>query len=991
MQQRAMKSDRTDLPDLLERFGAPRDGVVSLEGASRPEQIRYLDLLRSAMPDEARPAAVVELRGRPILFVARGDRPLTLPPLRRALVLRADGAFLGILEPGRLTVRSVALDPQSEQEIRTASVDDPNAASVIPELALRPPKTKEQVTALHNLLFNLLDGATKTIAEAGLPPDDALSLAGRALFLRFLVDRNVISASDIRHVCPPAASFEECFDTVENIAATSRWLDETFNGDLLPLTSAVDQGGAPWMPRLNAKGRKRVSDTLTLIMQRAEAGGQLRLWRDLDFAHVPVGLLSQVYERHSQRYDASAKKTSVYYTPRGIAEYMVDEAFAAMDEPHRARVLDPAVGGGVFLVAAFRRLVEARWRHDGKRPTTRTIRQILHSQLAGFEINEAALRLTALSLYLTALELDPHPHPITELRFQDLRGSVLFDVRSGEKDDYELGSLGPAVTATHDGVYDLVIGNPPWTARKRRKSSSAALLSALRRIVRERLGPTRAESFTLPDDVPDLAFLWRSLRWARPGGRIAFAVHARLLFKQAPAGRQARADLFEAVHITGILNGAALRQTDVWPGVDAPFALIFGKNELPEPDSAFYYVSPDREEPVNRRGTLRIDPNAAAIVQQREAVRTPHLLKTLFRGTTLDLSVIAKIAARAPRSLQKYWDDMDLKSGHGYQVGGLARPKQSAASLLGLPQLTKTEFRSYQIRTAKLPRFTQPKLLYPRSRDIYRAPLVLISKTPSPGRTVPRAAIAFEDVAFNESFYGYSAAGHENPDLLAHYLFLVLNSDLPIYLSLLTSGQFGTERDALYKEDLENLPIPPLTGLTTAQIEQVTTLSDSILNGTAHWDEVNAFVAQLYGLNRWDREVMRDTLAVAAPFSAARRRAQQRPPATMVAAFASRLEHDLRPFFDTKVDVRRTATERSAPWIWLAVGAIDPHLDAQPLVQAAADLAATQIIACTQNGGVAVGILDQQRYWTPTRARLLALHLLHDAEIAERISSHAAR
>ncbi|HET8798151.1 MAG TPA: N-6 DNA methylase [Thermoanaerobaculia bacterium] len=726
-------------------------------------------------------------------------------------------------------------------------------------------------------------------------------------------------------------------------------------------------------------------------MQRAEAGGQLRLWRDLDFAHVPVGLLSQVYERHSQRYDASAKKTSVYYTPRGIAEYMVDEAFAAMDEPHRARVLDPAVGGGVFLVAAFRRLVEARWRHDGKRPTTRTIRQILHSQLAGFEINEAALRLTALSLYLTALELDPHPHPITELRFQDLRGSVLFDVRSGEKDDYELGSLGPAVTATHDGVYDLVIGNPPWTARKRRKSSSAGLLSALRRIVRERLGPARAESFTLPDDVPDLAFLWRSLRWARPGGRIAFAVHARLLFKQAPAGRQARADLFEAVHITGILNGAALRQTDVWPGVDAPFALIFGKNELPEPDSAFYYVSPDREEPVNRRGALRIDPNAAAIVQQREAVRTPHLLKSLFRGTTLDLAVLEKIHARAPGSLQDYWDGLGLECGQVFQIGGTARAQQSAAALRNLPLLTKVELRTYRVRPAELPRFSRDTLLYSRRREIYRAPIVLVPEAPSPERAIPRAAIAFADVAYNRSFYGYCTAGRRDAELLARYLLLLLNSDLPIYLAVLTSGKFGTERDVLHKEDLERLPIRPLDELSAAQRDQVRSLSDRVLAEHPDWDEVNAFVAQLYGLNRWDREVMRDTLAVAAPFSAARRRAQQRPPATMVAAFASRLEHDLRPFFDTKVDVRRTATERSAPWIWLAVGAIDPHLDAQPLVQAAADLAATQIIACTQNGGVAVGILDQQRYWTPTRARLLALHLLHDAEIAERISSHAAR
>lgn len=986
-----MKSDRSELSTLLERFGAPRDGVVALDAPSGPEQIRYLDLLRSTLPEDARPAAVVEVRGRPVLFVARGDRPLRLPPLRRALALRADGAFLGIVEPGRLVVRTIELNPESEREILVTAVEDPKAVTVIPELALHPPKTTEQVTAVHNLLFSLLDSATSAMTQAGLPADDALSLAGRALFLRFLVDRNVIGTADVRHVCKHADSFEQCFETTASIAATSQWLDRTFNGDLLPLTTAVDGGDAQWMPRLNASVRKRISNTLTLIMHRAEPGGQLRFdWGDLDFAHVPIGLLSQVYERHSQRYYDTAKETSVYYTPRSIAEYMIDEAFAAMDQPHAARVLDPAVGGGVFLVVAFRRLVEARWRHDGKRPATRTIRNILNRQLAGFEINEAALRLTALSLYLTALELDSHPHPISELRFQNLRGSVLFDVRSNSGSAYQLGSLGPAVGSEHEAAYDLVVGNPPWTALKREASYRAAMLNSIRPIVRARLGPPRAATFTIPDDVPDLAFFWRSLGWAKPHGHLAFAVHGRLLFKQASAGRQARTDLFDALRITGILNGAALRQTDVWPDVDAPFALIFGRNELPAADSAFYFVSPDREDLLNKRGTLRIDPAAATIVRQQDANRTPHLLKTVFRGTTLDLAVIEKISAHAPLSLEQYWEKLGLESGQGFQLGGTARPQQSAATLHGLPALTKTDFRSYRVHASTLPRFLRQTLLYPRRREIYCAPIVLVPEAPSPERTLPRAALAFEDTVFNESFYGYSTAGHENAELLARYLLLVLNSDFPIYLALLTSGKFGTERDVLHKADLERLPIRPLAELTAAQLSEVKNLSNSILAETADWDEVNAFVARLYGLNRWDREVMRDTLAVASPFAGARLRAQHPPSDGEIAAFAKRLAHDLRPFVDADIEVRRTAADRSVPWVWLALGAVDPDLDARPLVRAASDLAATQIIACTKNGGVAVGILAQHRYWTPTRARLLALYLLHDDEISQRISGHAA-
>lgn len=494
----------------------------------------------------------------------------------------------------------------------------------------------------------------------------------------------------------------------------------------------------------------------------------------------------------------------------------------------------------------------------------------------------------------------------------------------------------------------------------------------------------------MPDDVPDLAFVWRSLRWAKHRGHIAFAVHGRLLFKQATAGRQAREDLFRAFRVTGILNGAALRQTDVWPDVDAPFALLFGRNEVPADDTAFYFVSPDREDLLNRRGAVRIDPNSAVIVRQQDAIRTPHLLKALFRGTTLDLAILAKICARAPISLEEYWRELRLESGQGFQVGGSARAQQSAVALQKLPQLTKAEFRSYQVRTTHLPPFSRATLLYPRRREIYRAPVVLVPEAPSPERAVPRAAISFADLAYNRSFYGYSTAGHSDAQLLARYLLVILNSDVPIYFALLTSGKFGTERDVLHKEDLERLPIRRLDDLSATQRAQITRLSDLILAEKADWEEINAFVAQLYGLNRWDREVIRDTLAVASPFAAARRRAQQRPSDGEIVAFARHLAHDLRPFADSDIDVRRTATERSVPWVWLAVGAADPMLDTRPLVRSAADLAATQIIVCTKTSGVAVGILAQHRYWTPTRARLLALDLLHDDEISQRISGHAA-
>jgi type I restriction-modification system DNA methylase subunit len=78
-------------------------------------------------------------------------------------------------------------------------------------------------------------------------------------------------------------------------------------------------------------------------------------WEDFDFAHIPVGVLSQVYESFSHRADPrTARDTSVHYTPRIIAELMVEQAFAAVSDPANAKVLDGSCGAGIFLVLAYR-------------------------------------------------------------------------------------------------------------------------------------------------------------------------------------------------------------------------------------------------------------------------------------------------------------------------------------------------------------------------------------------------------------------------------------------------------------------------------------------------------------------------------------------------------------------------------------------------------------------------------------------------------------
>ena len=252
---------------------------------------------------------------------------------------------------------------------------------VIPHLGNHRPHLSTSRRWISDVILRLLTSALDQLAKL-TDPDDAISLVGRALFVRFLADRDILPEA-ICDISPTGAP--GLFDTASSTVATSAWLDQTFNGDFLPLTAATIEA----LP-------KKAFHVLGHILRRAP-DGQLQLgwqekWDRLHFAHIPVGVLSQAYERYLSHHQPEKQKSEGgYYTPRHIADLMVRASFSALDREgitHRPRILDPAAGAGVFLITAFRQLVAERWRQEGRRPNTSVLRNILYHQITGFDINE---------------------------------------------------------------------------------------------------------------------------------------------------------------------------------------------------------------------------------------------------------------------------------------------------------------------------------------------------------------------------------------------------------------------------------------------------------------------------------------------------------------------------------------------------------------------------------------------------------------------------
>lgn len=979
--------------DLLQEFGAPSESCIDLHDVQDARRLRYTDLFRN------RPAPlidyVVEVQVQALLYVVDQTRfrqePLSIQALQRVLAMRGEPAWLGVLKPGRLDIYATDLQPAENTTPVWFSSDSLEATSILPRLAQGEEITPAADLRLRDVLFGLMSDAGEALRQRGVSTDETIALIGRALFLRYLIGRKIVLSEHLPSISPSAASLTTCMDNAATLAETNHWLDNTFNGDLLALpTTDYTEYFHLLVQHHGPAVTQPLSAIMTLDKPVAPGVSQRRLdWGDLDFDHLPIGLLSETYEDLIHRFDKSGRhSTSVYYTPYHIAEYMVEEAFYANPIGSAARLLDPACGAGIFLVAGLRKLVELRFSETGKQPSRQQIRDILHQQLVGFDINGHARTLAALALYLTALELDPHPAPVEALRFNKLENSVLIDVADLSSSPNELvpmvGSLGTHVLNRYRNAFDIVIGNPPWTSLTKKDAAIDQLFTQRCREVAAQRGLDEiARDYHNPDRVPDLPFVWGAMAWAKPSGRIALALAGRWLFKQSPAGVAARKALFCALKVTGILNGAALRHTRVWPGMDQPFCLLFADNELPQSGDQFIFVSPHHEPTLNDKGLLRIDASDANPVAFDLVLDNPAALKTLYRGTALDLAIVNKIRRRWEYTIGHYWEkNAGLYSGQGFQV---ASRSQDDSFLTGKPELQADyDLHPFVVLDQALDTYIPRGLHRTRAPEIYKAPLLLVRKTLREDRSRGRALSSASDLAFNESYFGYSTSGHPYAEYLINYLLVLLHSKFFEYITLMTSGQFGVEREVQQILDINRFPFIPPEELLPEQRNDIEAAAKQLIDNQPDWPFLDDIVAKVYGLSPIDQQVMTDTLAINAPYASARDRGLTQVSEEHAQAFITSLEKELAAILGVggrKVQVQALpATSQALPWRFfsIAVDVAQPALELPShWIKHVSDLGISRItILSADQPRLTVGLLNRYRYWTQSEARLLASELI---------------
>ena len=696
----------------------------------------------------------------------------------------------------------------------------------------------DRKTSVDQQLLSDLAALERDLVKADMSRSDAQGLIGRSIFTQYLIDRRIVTTRHLAgvygHSTLAAILRDRC--------ATKRlfdWLREIFNGDMFP------SGGAS-VPRTDHL--RRVADFLEAVDPDT---GQTTFF-PYQFDVIPVELISSIYEQfarsdpparddeRSARSDSLARDdhhgTDVFYTRLSLVSLVLDEITDGLTG--KETVLDLTCGSGVFLVEALRRLV--RLRSGGAEPSRLLIRSTLHEQIYGVDISEAAVRVAAFSLYLAALELDPNPKPPRALKFKPLIGKTLI---VGDARSVEQTADGQAVLTKRGAKrrFDVIVGNPPWSYEGKKATAARRDESN-----RGKARAPRGES---------LGFVSRAMEFASDNTRFGMILSAVQFFSRSGTGAAASGQLIEDLSPVTLVN--LLNQSDwLFPNANMPAVALFARHR-PSPSGTITTVQVPWSPGGARSHTFEIAPSDIVTLPLADWKRQPEFLKAALLGCRRDLALLDRLTSKFT-ALEEGLGQVDVRLRAGLKLGNRSR---DTSFLHGMPYLTAKDLRPFS-GPADLSSFDEAGAEGPRSRNIYRAPLLLVKRFLLGENVRSVVAVAGRDTVFTDAFLG--AAFPENRRETAYLLAAVLSSSLASWFLLMTASTFGLWMQLIERGDLVQMPVPDLETAPRSEagrrlIRLVRKLQRNPPRD-ADWHALDDAVFDLYGLDEAERIVARDGL-----------------------------------------------------------------------------------------------------------------------------------
>lgn len=606
-------------------------------------------------------------------------------------------------------------------------------------------------------------------------------------YLRSLGIRNARHLRDVLGSQPRSRAKQQLYDLF-------RKLGRDFNGDLFSdnLDAEERQVAASYIDPLDDFFRATQATT-----------GQTAFW-PYDFGAIPIEAISAIYERFLK---TSEKLEGAFYTPRFLAELVLDVALSSSPSLLSLRCLDPACGSGIFLVGMFNRMAE-EWKAANPQARNdrraRELRKVL-CDLHGVDVNPTACRITAFSLYLAYLD-QLSPRDIQELRQNGHKlPRLIHNPKSDGREKIE-GNIWCGDFFAKGADYltnaDLVVGNPPWGSTATSDTLAAQWCAD--------------HQCSVPDRQISSAFLWKATQHVADSGRVCLVLPHGTIFNHSATAVEFQRAFFSKHAVDRVLNLVDY-QFFLFEEARHPAIVVSCRKSAPENERhPVEYWGPKTDWLVTRAEIIAVMPEdrstltTGEILNDLKGTDAPQIWKQHYWATARDRRLIDRLSLypRLRDQVRQTREESSTKPwliAEGYQpIGENDDPKKAKA--IRLPSKLFIEATSPALDLflsandcTELPSIDR-MLRRTSNPGVFRAPHVLVSQ----GFT--KIAFADFDVSFRHALRGISGPSADR-DLLV-FLAAYLRTSLARYFLFHTSSNWGVSRQKVHVEELLRLPFP---------------------------------------------------------------------------------------------------------------------------------------------------------------------------------------
>lgn len=686
------------------------------------------------------------------------------------------------------------------------------------------------------------ENLTSSKNKQSLNEDDANILILRLIFIRYLIDRNVnlnpefISGGNITD---RRKSFSYLIEDPIRLNIFFENLNNKFNGVLFKDIK---------VPLSHIQAR---SLSLVFNGEKPEIGtlfhGTELYFEIFDFSIIPVEVISGIYESLIDK--ETRLLHSAVYTPSFLVEYILSNTIDPFLNERtniaktECRVFDPSVGSGIFLVQAFRRMVdkEILILKDQKISKTR-LREIAQNNLFGVDLNEQALKVTCFSIYIAILDYQDPKTILDNFHFPELLNENLF--QANYFDTQHIFN-----EAIRSKKIDFILGNPPWKSNK--DNSHTKWLKDNNKIV------GRYEIAQ--------SFLLRSKEFMLFETVSALIVTSTIFYNVSETAKKFKRDFLTQFCLDSFFDLSPVRRF-IFEEKNNPCSIVFYRiSDGSHLTNIVKHLSLKSNTFLKYYKTLVIEKFDQKTIQQQHFIENDWMFKVALYGNTLDFLLLKKLE-RQQHSIINLINNTTLFKGAGIKRG---KDATYFPELENLPLIDNNEVTPFysKINSSKVLSKEDTYLARGRRIEIFKGSKILF-KEQNHDESDPIISYVEKTSVFRN---GVSSIATESDVTTLKTIYGLVVSNLYTYFLFIKSCSWGVSTRPQTRLDDEYLSFPYKQPKENIQIELIQ-LVDKFLKsyqkyykkfslGNPNIDDstlvkINTIVEQIYDIKGYELDLI---------------------------------------------------------------------------------------------------------------------------------------